>query len=82
MSEESHGRRQRFQLLLQQLKLTEDAVVRHFEGAEIAKLTVERQTKRWHFSFVTETIIPCQLLKTFANALDFALKRSRTCRFQ
>ncbi|OCA83803.1 PolC-type DNA polymerase III [Pseudobacillus wudalianchiensis] len=74
MSEESQGRRQRFQLLLQQLKLTEDAVVRHFEGAEIAKLTVERQTKRWHFSFVTESIIPCPLLKTFANALDMAFK--------
>ncbi|MEK4030159.1 PolC-type DNA polymerase III [Pseudobacillus sp. FSL P4-0506] len=74
MSEESQGRRQRFQLLLQQLKLTEDAVVRHFEGAEIAKLTVERQTKRWHFSFVTETIIPCQLLETFTNALHYAFK--------
>ncbi|KIL73606.1 PolC-type DNA polymerase III [Bacillus badius] len=74
MSEESQGRRQRFQLLLQQLKLTEDAVVRHFEGAEIEKLTVERQAKRWHFSFVTETILPCRLLQTFANALHSSFK--------
>ncbi|MFK2825031.1 PolC-type DNA polymerase III [Bacillus sp. B190/17] len=74
MNEESQGRRQRFQLLLQQLKLTEDAVVRYFEGAEISKLTVERQTKRWHFSFITETIIPGRVLETFANALNYAFK--------
>ncbi|KAB7708086.1 PolC-type DNA polymerase III [Bacillus aerolatus] len=74
MNEESQGRRQRMQLLLQQLQLTEDAVVKHFEGAEIVKLTVERQTKRWHFSFITEAIIPCQVLEKFTNALNHAFK--------
>ncbi|KKB38941.1 PolC-type DNA polymerase III [Bacillus thermotolerans] len=74
MNEESQGRRQRFQLLLQQLKLTEDAIVRYFEGAEIAKLTVERQEKRWHFSFMTETIVPRRVLEVFTDALRQSFK--------
>ncbi|MBM7647093.1 DNA polymerase-3 subunit alpha (Gram-positive type) [Bacillus ectoiniformans] len=74
MSEESQGKRQRFQLLLQQLKLTDDVYMKHFEGAEIAKLTVERQAKKWHFAFITEHIIPCDLLTKFTRALQMSFQ--------
>lgn len=81
MSEESQGKRQRFQLLLQQLHLTDDAIVKHFEGAEIAKLTVERQQRRWHFSFLVERIVPSQVLELFANQLVQAFKEIATVTF-
>ncbi|OZI11529.1 PolC-type DNA polymerase III [Bacillaceae bacterium SAS-127] len=81
MSEESQGKRQRFQLLLQQLHLTDDAIVKHFEGAEIAKLTVERQQRRWHFSFLVEQIVPSQVLELFANQLVQAFKEIATVTF-
>ncbi|WP_100330947.1 PolC-type DNA polymerase III [Bacillus xiapuensis] len=74
MSTESQGKRQRFQLLLQQLKLTDDTIIKHFEGAEISKLTVERKSKRWHFLFAVKQIVPCQVLEIFAHALTHAFK--------
>ncbi|HZG73922.1 MAG TPA: PolC-type DNA polymerase III N-terminal domain-containing protein, partial [Chondromyces sp.] len=75
MNDVSNDRQQRFQVLLQQLKLTEDAVVRHFQHAEIEKLTVERQARRWHFSFLTEAIIPCDVLTMFSHALQQAFQQ-------
>ncbi|WP_338754061.1 PolC-type DNA polymerase III [Bacillus sp. FJAT-52991] len=81
MSEESQGKRQRFQLLLQQLNLIDDAIVKHFEGAEISKLTVERQQKRWHFSFLVEQIVPYQVLELFMNQLVHTFKEIATVTF-
>ncbi|WP_374721848.1 PolC-type DNA polymerase III [Peribacillus tepidiphilus] len=67
--------RERFHLLLQQLQLTEDQVVAYFQNAEIEKLFIERQAKKWHFQFLFDQIIPCniqtrfssQLMKTFSH---------------
>ncbi|WP_203362340.1 PolC-type DNA polymerase III [Bacillus sp. REN10] len=81
MSQESQGKRQRFQLLLQQLNLIDDVFVKHFEGAEISKLTVERQQQRWHFSFLVERIVPCQVLELFANKLVHTFKEIATVTF-
>ena len=41
--------RERFQLLLQQLDLTEDAIVNYFIGAEIDKLSMIRSPKNGIF---------------------------------
>ncbi|RFU71323.1 PolC-type DNA polymerase III [Peribacillus saganii] len=53
--------RERFQLLLQQLDLTEDAFVKFFSGAEIEKLSIERESKKWHFVFRLQELIPCSV---------------------
>ncbi|HLU21867.1 MAG TPA: PolC-type DNA polymerase III [Bacillaceae bacterium] len=58
--------KERFQLLLQQLQLTDDAFMIHFSNAEIAKLIVDRKQKRWHFTFLMEKIIPCNVLQHFS----------------
>ena len=42
-------------------ELTEDAMVRHLENAQIEKLTVDRRNKKWHFSFIFEKITPCDV---------------------
>ncbi|WP_050614812.1 PolC-type DNA polymerase III [Bacillus testis] len=75
MNRNSHEGRERFQLLLQQLQLTEDRLVMYFEQAEITKLSIERSSKRWHFQFLVNDILPCdvqsmfsaQLTKTFSH---------------
>ncbi|WP_110929448.1 PolC-type DNA polymerase III [Bacillus massiliglaciei] len=61
MDQNPQGGRERFQLLLQQLGLTEDAFVQYFSGAEIEKLQIERESKRWHFIFKIPNLIPCSV---------------------
>lgn len=70
MGDLSSGKKERFQLLLQQLQLTEDAVVTHFRNAEIDRVVIEKQARKWHFYFQFERIIPCQLYSTFTSKLE------------
>ncbi|MBW8348905.1 PolC-type DNA polymerase III [Bacillus sp. IITD106] len=63
-------KKERFQLLLQQLGLTDDAFVQYFHNAEITKLTIDRSKKQWHFSFMFEKIIPHKVFSTFSNHLQ------------
>ena len=57
------GRIERFQLLLQQLQLTEDAIMPYFSNAEIEKLVIEKKARKWHFHFSFEKIIPYNIFR-------------------
>lgn len=70
MGDLSSGKKERFQLLLQQLQLTEDAVVTHFQNAEIDRVVIEKQARKWHFYFQFERIIPSKLYSTFTSKLE------------
>jgi DNA polymerase III subunit alpha, Gram-positive type len=74
MEEKPLGKRERFQLLLKQLGLTEDAFVKYFQYAEIEKLAVFRKEKKWHFYFTFEEIIPCNVWSKFSIALQTSFK--------
>jgi len=74
MEEKPLGKRERFQLLLKQLGLTEDAFVKYFPNAEIEKLAVFRKEKKWHFYFTFEEIIPCNVWSKFSIALQTSFK--------
>ncbi|MGM0851513.1 MAG: PolC-type DNA polymerase III [Bacillota bacterium] len=74
MEEKPLGKRERFQLLLKQLGLTEDAFVKYFQNAEIEKLAVFRKEKKWHFYFTFEEIIPCNVWSKFSIALQTSFK--------
>ncbi|MFE8699114.1 PolC-type DNA polymerase III [Cytobacillus sp. FJAT-54145] len=67
---DASGRKERFQLLLQQLQLTENAFVEYFSNAEIEKVVIEKQAKRWHFHFLFEKILPCKVLIQFTDKLQ------------
>ncbi|RFU67808.1 PolC-type DNA polymerase III [Bacillus sp. V59.32b] len=75
MEQNLNSGRERFQLLLQQLGLTEDVFVKYFYQAEIEKLSIERESKSWHFVFKLNELIPCsvhtrlstQIASTFAH---------------
>ncbi|EIJ81464.1 DNA polymerase III PolC [Bacillus methanolicus PB1] len=70
MSEKASGKKERFQLLLQQLQLTEDAFVKYFHNAEIEKVMIEKKAKKWHFHFLFEKIIPCNVFRRFTAQLE------------
>jgi DNA polymerase III subunit alpha, Gram-positive type len=64
------GKKERFHLLLQQLQLTEDAFVKHFENAQIDKVVIEKQAKKWHFYFLFDSILPCSVFSRFSVQLE------------
>lgn len=66
------GRIERFQLLLQQLQLTEDAIMPYFANAQIEKLVIEKKARKWHFHFLFEQILPYKILATFSDKLEKA----------
>ncbi|WP_077617852.1 PolC-type DNA polymerase III [Bacillus sinesaloumensis] len=61
--------KERFTVLLQQLELTDDAMVAHFENAGIEKLMIEKDKKTWHFFFTFEKVIPVDVMRIFATQL-------------
>ncbi|HEY2420955.1 MAG TPA: PolC-type DNA polymerase III, partial [Neobacillus sp.] len=70
MSEHAQGNKERFQLLLQQLELIEDAVVVHFTNAQIQRLLVEKKARKWHFQFSFEKILPYNVYALFTSQLE------------
>lgn len=70
MSEHAIGKKERFHLLLQQLQLKEDAVMVHFNNAEIERLVVEKKARKWHFFFSFEKILPYNLYLRFTTQLE------------
>ena len=65
----SQEKKDRLRLLLQQLELTSDDIFPYFAEAGIEKLTVEKTTKRWHFHFVLEKILPAKVYMLFYEKL-------------
>ena len=63
-------RMERFQLLLQQLQLTEDAIVPYFLNAQIEKLVIDKKARKWHFHFWFKQILPYNVLIKFLNQLE------------
>ena len=64
------GRIERFQLLLQQLQLTEDAIMPYFSNAQIEKLVIEKKARKWHFHFLFEKILPYNVFRQFSDQLE------------
>ncbi|MBL5768514.1 PolC-type DNA polymerase III [Heyndrickxia sporothermodurans] len=65
-------KKERFRVLLQQLNMTEDRIVQFFQNAEIEKLVVERKSKRWHFYFLFQQILPYEIFNRFTLQLQHA----------
>lgn len=63
------GKVDRFQILLQQLQLTDDQYISHFRNASIEKIVVEKRSKKWHFHFLFDDIIPFQVYQLFTTKL-------------
>ncbi|MFS0865068.1 PolC-type DNA polymerase III [Fredinandcohnia sp. 179-A 10B2 NHS] len=69
MGELTSQQKERFTVLLQQIGLTEDAVMNHFENAGIEKLTIDKENKAWHFYFSLGKILPPDVFQLFSTQL-------------
>ncbi|MGO4887743.1 PolC-type DNA polymerase III [Anaerobacillus sp. MEB173] len=67
-------RKERFQLLLQQVSIPEDLVRSYFQGGSIQKLIVQKETKTWHFQLHIPQILPYSAFEVFSDRLHQGLK--------
>lgn len=73
MSENTFSDKERlFKVLLQQIQMTDDTEVVHFQKAQIEKLTVEKKARKWHFQFLFEKILPYRVYNRFTSLLEGA----------
>lgn len=82
MAVNSLYRKERFQILLEQLGLQKEEFLSYFSNAEIEKLQIDKKEKKWHFSFIFENIIPLNILKTFSERLQVTFQHIATVTFQ
>lgn len=67
-----HEARQRFQILLQQIGLTDDVYMPFFEAAEITRMTVHKQQRVWQFTLKTPNILPYRVYQLFKMNVEKA----------
>nr|WP_093263088.1 PolC-type DNA polymerase III [Psychrobacillus sp. OK032] len=60
----------RMHLLLQQLELTEDSFVKHFEHASITRFTVHKKIRKWQFQIQLPTILPIDIYTILQTRLQ------------
>lgn len=70
MSNLTSKKKESFLILLQQIQLTEDVFVQHFQNALIEKVLVEKQSQKWHFQFCFEHILPFTIFQRFITQLE------------
>jgi DNA polymerase-3 subunit alpha (Gram-positive type) len=77
--------KRRLQLLLQQLELTADEYMIHFESASLNRMTVHKKERVWRFTIQVEQLLPFTMFQLFHMRLreKFAgiadIKLSITC---
>lgn len=74
----SLSKKEGFHILLQQLQLTDDAIINHFHNGEIEKVVVEKKEKKWHFYFLFEQILPVNIFSIFVTKLKQAFSHIAT----
>ncbi|GAF63677.1 DNA polymerase III PolC [Bacillus sp. TS-2] len=62
-------RKERLQLLLEQIQMPESIIQDHFKNGQIQKLSIYRENKKWHFSFILPTLLPAQVYQLFRQRL-------------
>jgi DNA polymerase-3 subunit alpha (Gram-positive type) len=69
MSQDEQLRKERLQLLLQQLQIPEQIVQSHFQDAKIRKLVILKEKRAWHFHIELPIIIPATVYELFSERL-------------
>ncbi|MGF9975990.1 PolC-type DNA polymerase III [Viridibacillus arvi] len=65
----------KFQLLLQQIDLTEDVYMPYFNAAELARMTVHKKERVWRFSLKLPAILPFGVYREFETRLTKAFSQ-------
>ncbi|WP_413381539.1 PolC-type DNA polymerase III [Alkalihalobacillus sp. 1P02AB] len=74
-------RKERFQLLLQQIQLPEQLVEMYFKDGQIQKLSIFREQKKWHFLFHIPSLIPANVYQILAGRLVDTFQNIATVSF-
>ncbi|NSL51147.1 PolC-type DNA polymerase III [Calidifontibacillus erzurumensis] len=69
MSQALVDRKERFQLLLEQISMPKDLIDSYFQNGWIEKLTIERSKKLWHFEFGLQSHLPFEVFLLFKSHL-------------
>lgn len=78
---EEMGSRQRFQVLLQQIGLTDDTALQYLEHGELNRVTVQKANRVWLFALKLPRILPFNNYIQFKNHLDRAFNKIATIQF-
>lgn len=70
MSQDLTIRKERFQLLLEQISLPQSLIDSYFQDAWIEKVTIERSKKSWHFEFGLQSHLPLEVFLVFKTHLQ------------
>ncbi|WP_227935844.1 PolC-type DNA polymerase III [Alkalihalobacillus deserti] len=69
MSQDEQLRKERLQLLLQQLQMPEQVVQAHFQEAKIRKLVISKEKRAWHFHIELPVVVPATIYELFSERL-------------
>ncbi|WP_017727349.1 PolC-type DNA polymerase III [Halalkalibacterium ligniniphilum] len=69
MNQDEHVRKERFQLLMQQLLIPEDVVNDELKEGKIRKLAINKEEKTWHFHFELPTLLPAPIYELLSDRL-------------
>src|SRR5699024_6874340 len=74
--------RMKLQHLLQQLDMTEDEYVRHFEQATLERVNVHKKSRVWQFTIQLEQVLPIDVFIVFQERIRQAFLAIATIRLQ
>ncbi|MFC0524176.1 PolC-type DNA polymerase III [Pontibacillus salicampi] len=60
---------EKMELLLKQLEMPEELWEKHFSNSKLLKLSVNKETKEWHFYFYIPTVLPPNVYALFTSKL-------------
>ncbi|WP_100404451.1 PolC-type DNA polymerase III [Bacillus solitudinis] len=81
MTQEEQTRKERLQLLLQQLQIPSEVVTRHFSEGKIQKLVISKEHKTWHFHITLPKLVPASVYDFFSDRLNQSFKHIATVQF-
>ncbi|MCL7746502.1 PolC-type DNA polymerase III [Halalkalibacter alkaliphilus] len=81
MSQDEQIRKERLQLLLQQLQMPDQLVNTHFKEALIRKLVISKEKRAWHFHIEVPVVVPAQVYELFAERLKVTFEHIAAATF-
>jgi len=72
----------KLQLLLQQINMTNDEYVVHFENALLQRVSIHRKSKVWQFNIKMEKPLPVDVFTIFSQRINEAFSAIATIRLQ
>lgn len=81
MSQDEQLRKERLQLLLQQLQMPEQIMDSHFQGGKIRKLIVSKEKRAWHFHIELPVVVPSAVYELFLERIRITFEHIASVSF-